>query len=773
MIRNTRYIASLLTAIGAAFILLTLYRAGTARSEGRKQTGATQSVTREMHLPYFNQDGAWETIVVLNNNTQSEKPVNVTLFNLRGESFAVPTISLPPYAVRRFDLEKWTRGVPQFKSGNIQVSFTGNPAEVTGQASVINHARHLEFESKPSSAMDYASNRLDGIIALPDKDATAAVALTNLGGTPIVVRLSPNVTLTQAVPGGIVFLGSHQTKVVDVTPRIPCSFHLALEHDGAVGSLAVTAYGINPSSGYAANFYFTDRATVVSPKLAGAHVRFGIPSESEGFPRGTTFEAPLVLANVGGLPSSATITADYTIGGQSFVQSLEVFQLTAGEVREVDLTKELAQHGIRGPVEDAGITIDYTGGPGTVIGHLACVSSDGDFSFDVPIKDPLAGMNRIGGSYPWRLDGDYKTVLHLKNILDKPVFATVQVCYDGGTYNPERIKLMPYQTVALDIKQLQDSQKKDIRGVALPPSATSGKVVWYEREPGSLTGRAETFNIGRGIAGSFSCPVGCSCEATFETADMSPRTYTALEGESAVFFIPQETDIDCNDMLYGPFDMSDESIWTSSDTTIAQVDDEGMVDAAAPGTTDINAKFSVIEYDSSCNPTHSQKTAKGTIKVQRPTSLGVVSITTLSTGSTGDFGCTSGQDYGIKINIQYQVKDQSGNDIKKNTMVPQEKVTSAVFNGVSQGDPVPDWSDIGPSRISGTSRTTDSNGRFRDAPFGICFGAPFTYSFTQQISILMPNNTRRTVKTHNLSASSSSSGQGTISNGSDVQKSRP
>src|SRR5262249_35179801 len=139
----------------------------------------------------------------------------------------------------------------------------------------------------------------------------------------------------QAAFGGVIPLGPHQTKVVDVTPRIPRSFHLALEHNGAVGSLAVTAYGINPSSGYAANFYFTDRATVVSPKLAGAHVRFGIPSESEGFPRGTTFEAPLVLANVGGVPSSATITADYTIDGQSFVQNLEVFQLAAGEVRDV------------------------------------------------------------------------------------------------------------------------------------------------------------------------------------------------------------------------------------------------------------------------------------------------------------------------------------------------------------------------------------------------------------------------------------------------------
>ena len=104
-------------------------------------------------------------------------------------------------------------------------------------------------------------------------------------------------------------------------------------------------------------------------------------------------------------------------------------------------------------------------------------------------------------------------------------------------------------------------------------------------------------------------------------------------------------------------------------------------------------------------------------------------------------------------------------------MEPQEKVTDTVFNGTPQGDPVPDWSDVGPSRISGTSQFTSSSGQFLDAPYGACADIPFTYTFKQQISILLKGK-RYTVRTHNLTVSSSSQGHGTITNGSDVQKTR-
>jgi hypothetical protein len=151
----------------------------------------------------------------------------------------------------------------------------------------------------------------------------------------------------------------------------------------------------------------------------------------------------------------------------------------------------MASKGISAPVEDAGVDISYDGMPGTVIGRLTSFSDNGDYSFDVPVKDPLAGANRGNGSYPWRLDNGYTTVVHLKNTLDKEVMAVVQVRYDEGNHNPDRIKLAPYQTMAIDIRQLRDAQNKDIRNGLIPEEVESGQVVWFEEESESLIGRAE------------------------------------------------------------------------------------------------------------------------------------------------------------------------------------------------------------------------------------------------------------------------------------------
>jgi len=100
------------------------------------------------------------------------------------------------------------------------------------------------------------------------------------------------------------------------------------------------------------------------------------------------------------------------------------------------------------------------------------------------VRDPIGKGN---GSYPWRLDNGYTTVVHLKNTLDKEVTAILQVRYDGGNYNPDRIKLAPYQTVAIDISQLRDGQNKDIRDGVMPKEMESGQVVWFEEEPDSLS----------------------------------------------------------------------------------------------------------------------------------------------------------------------------------------------------------------------------------------------------------------------------------------------
>jgi len=159
--------------------------------------------------------------------------------------------------------------------------------------------------------------------------------------------------------------------------------------------------------------------------------------------------------------------------------------------------------------------------------------------------------------------------------------------------------------------------------------------------------------------------------------------------------------------------------------------------------------------------------------VQIPTTLSVLSLSNLPDGTGNQDGCPSGS-FGIKISIRYQVKDQAGGLIQTDKMEPQETVKNEVLNGTSLGDPVPTFTDIGPSRITGTSQFTDSGGQFLDAPYGNC--QPFaisSYTFTQVIRVLASNQNPYVLKTNNVTLTGTTGGTGTISNGGDVQSSRP
>lgn len=81
------------------------------------------------------------------------------------------------------------------------------------------------------------------------------------------------------------------------------------------------------------------------------------------------------------------------------------------------------------------------------------------------------------------------------------------------------------------------------------------------------------------------------------------------------------------------------------------------------------------------------------------------------------------------LDIDCQVLDQNGAAIANATMEPQELLT---------GDTA--YHDIGPSRISTTSKLTRADGTFDDAPVGTCPPVPvttLTQFETQSIQILL------------------------------------
>jgi hypothetical protein len=161
-----------------------------------------------------------------------------------------------------------------------------------------------------------------------------------------------------------------------------------------------------------------------------------------------------------------------------------------------------------------------------------------------------------------------------------------------------------------------------------------------------------------------------------------------------------------------------------------------------------------------------------------PTSLSVVpTVIVLPDGPAPPDGCPGSANYGIMVDIKYQVLDQDGNAFQSSGMVPHE--TGTFFTG----QPVD--GDIGPSPGYPTStKTTAADGTFHDVPFGLCQNLPISNpgrTATQNITVLM-NKKSYSVRSQTFTVTApgtGSFGHGSITNnitshgsGSDVSASR-
>jgi hypothetical protein len=147
---------------------------------------------------------------------------------------------------------------------------------------------------------------------------------------------------------------------------------------------------------------------------------------------------------------------------------------------------------------------------------------------------------------------------------------------------------------------------------------------------------------------------------------------------------------------------------------------------------------------------------------QIPTSLKVLSVTVLPTGTTNNSGCAPTADYGIQVDIKYQVLDQAGQPILQSGMTPYEAVQFAT-GGSKSGN-------IGPTQNSNSSLTTASDGTFHDVPLGACTTGVF--SNANELQVIYINFPTYKVRQNSFIINSTGAGHGSITNSTDVTASR-
>lgn len=133
----------------------------------------------------------------------------------------------------------------------------------------------------------------------------------------------------------------------------------------------------------------------------------------------------------------------------------------------------------------------------------------------------------------------------------------------------------------------------------------------------------------------------------------------------------------------GDQDITKGSSWTSDNTPVATVS-AGLTSGISAGSATLAVKYAQEpESVQGCgdpptckNPPLVSPEGNPPGTVQVPTSLSVLNVTVLPNGQGVNFGCSGLANYGILVDIKYQVLDQNGNPITSANMTPHGQGTA-------------------------------------------------------------------------------------------------
>lgn len=161
--------------------------------------------------------------------------------------------------------------------------------------------------------------------------------------------------------------------------------------------------------------------------------------------------------------------------------------------------------------ERVSVKVTSSGPVGSLIGALSVAAADGSVSADIPLRDP-GHIRQATGSYPWRLDGDYDTIVSVTNVTESSATFHAWMNYAGGTYWFQSRDLAPGATALFDIRRIRDTAFPDKDGSVLPANVESGQFRWSIIRAGGqtrLNGRAEIVSLKANRRTSYSCSVCC------------------------------------------------------------------------------------------------------------------------------------------------------------------------------------------------------------------------------------------------------------------------
>ena len=397
-----------------------------------------------------------------------------------------------------------------------------------------------------------------------------------------------------------VSLGAHQTQIINLKKSVKGVGFVSLTQTGGDNSALLAAVHVSePAKGFSIAVPFSDPLKAKTNQIHGAGLRLGKL-------HGETLTPVIAVRNVGEAETEVSATIPLGRAGNVDKIRLPRLSLEPGETKLFD-TSDVRWRKIDADIT-AGLEIEYTGTPGSVVVSAMSVEPNGDKVFPLLMRDPQSNPSSKG-DYAWFAEDEYATTVYIKNVSEKEQTFRFEITYKQGIWGSNLRKLAPHETYAFNIKQIRDAQVKGSEGNTIPLDAESGTVFWaiFDSAEKALIGRAETVDSSGGRASTYEC--GCPCSVNNQSTGYYdsravPVTEDHHEPGGTRLYKAQQQNEDCFGGGASWFDVTTSVEWTSSNPNIATINGGGGVATVTAqnqqGFTGITARW--LAYRHQWNP---------------------------------------------------------------------------------------------------------------------------------------------------------------------------
>jgi hypothetical protein len=603
---------------------------------------STQTIYAPFGLPRLSQ-----AELVLNNNSPNNMDVAPLFYTAEGIAVNGQTLTLKPAEVRHVNVSDLQPPDQKIKKvSGMTLTYFGGMLEVGAQITVLGKNGSGSFDIPFSAAMKYRSLIQEAVWWMP-KNAEATILLGNPTDTTVAARLRYSNGESQDILIEPFATESVQRKSIAAASSEGTPESVRLEVSGPLGSIRATGFVTSVDKRFHSGIQFYDPGMILQPHLFATNLRL---KKSE--PR-------LVLKNISDQRVSAR-PRFIPLAGEGDAFELPVLSLEPRQTIEVNLKSLKQAARARSDFDLVSAQVVNDSGANNLIGALYSTNSKTLTTYDVPLRDSGPVSNSTG-SYPWRVDGDYSTIISITNTRDTTAKYRVSINYEGGKYTLNPKELAAGETAVFDLKKLRDEQVTDKSGNTIPASVNVGQFRWslIGDDTFRLIGRSEIVSVSKNVSSSYSCPV--CCPDSFAGFEFNPGISSGPVGGTAILAVDSFY-YDCYFNLNGPYaDVSLYNLWVQHSSVLSMnVYSLGsaQLGCLSVGQSQFGGTAAGTWYDNDgmdCYPRTVTSEDEGTGEVLATWSLGAVQFTspsglTIRPGETGKLSVTISASAGMPAN---------------------------------------------------------------------------------------------------------------------------